>query len=216
MLFYLRHRRTFPLSREEFRYLEISFSQNGEDLMVWNTKVFTWMPERFIRSISRTTLLLYKHGWRGTNVDLSESKIKQFRKLRPKDHNVLACLSDGFREVQVAHYSAHDTDRVIPPETSDQRSILGETPLSISSFETVTLDQVINASPFAPAEINYVNIDCEGHDLAVLRGLDLNRCRPRIITIEGWTNEARGVQREYLEEYGYRLSQFLGLTSLFV
>jgi FkbM family methyltransferase len=161
------------------------------------------------------TLIFYKRGWRGINIDFSEAKIERFRKLRPDDHNVVACLSDAIREVQVAHYPAPYTDRIIPAGISDHESSLGEKPISTCSTLTTTLSDIIAASPFKPEEITYINIDCEGHDLEVLRGLDLNRCRPRVITIEGWTSEERRMQSEFLERFGYRLNAFNGLTSLF-
>jgi hypothetical protein len=121
LLYYLHNRSSFPLSREEMRSLEISFSQNGEDLMVWNT--FRYL--NILRGVYvdagaydpldiSNTLIFYKRGWRGINIDFSETKIERFRKLRPDDHNVVACLSDATREVQVAHYSASNTDRIIP------------------------------------------------------------------------------------------------------
>jgi FkbM family methyltransferase len=129
-------------------------------------------------------------------------------------NNVVACLSDAIRKFRlpITHY---DTDRIMPAGILDYESLLGEKPVSTRSIQTTTLSDIIAASPFKPEEINYVNIDCEGHDLEVLRGLDLNRCRPRVIAIEGWTSEERRMQSEFLEGFGYRLNQFHSLVSLF-
>jgi len=222
LFYYLRNRSTFPLSREEIRSLQISFSQNGEDLMVWNTfRYLNILKGVYIDAGAydpldiSNTLIFYKRGWRGINIDFSETKIARFRKLRPDDYNVVACLSDAVREVQVAHYSASNTDRIIPTGISDHESLLGEKPISTRLMLTTTLSDIIAASPFKPEEITYINIDCEGHDLEVLRGLDLNRCRPKVITIEGWTSGERRMQSEFLEPHGYRLNQFHSLVSLF-
>jgi FkbM family methyltransferase len=222
LLYYLHNRSTFPLSREEIRSFEISFSQNGEDLMVWNTFRYLNICKGVYLDAGAydpldlsNTLIFYKRGWRGINIDFSEAKIERFRRLRPDDHNVVACLSDATRDVQVAHYAATNTDRIMPPGTSDYISLLGEKPTSTHPMRTATLSDIIAASPFEPKEIDYVNIDCEGHDLEVLRGLDLNRCRPSVIAIEGWTAEERRMQGEYLEPFGYRLNQFHSLVSLY-
>ena len=222
LLYYLHNRSTFPLSREEIRSLEISFSQNGEDLMVWNTfRYLNILKGVYVDAGAydpldiSNTLIFYKRGWRGINIDFSEAKIERFRKLRPDDHNVVACLSDATREVQVAHYFSSNTDGIIPAGISDYESLLGEKPISTRSILTTTLSDIIAASPFKSEEIEYVNIDCEGHDLEVLRGLDLNWCRPRVITIEGWTSEERRMQSEFLDHFGYRLDQFHSLVSLF-
>ena len=222
LLYYLHNRATFPLSREEIRSLQISFSQNGEDLMVWNTfRYLNILKGVYVDAGAydpldiSNTLILYKRGWRGINIDFSKAKIERFRRLRPDDHNVVACLSDSTREVQIAHYGASNTDRIIPPGLLEYVSPLGEKPISTRFIQATTLRNIIATSPFKPEEINYLNIDCEGHDLRVLRGLDLNWCRPNIITIEGRTPEERQIQSEFLNRSGYRLNQFHSLVSLF-
>jgi FkbM family methyltransferase len=204
LFYYLHNRTTFPLSREEIRYLQISFSQNGEDLMAWHTfRRLKMLSGVYLDAGAHdpieysNTLIFYKRGWRGINVDFSETKIERFRRLRPDDHSVVACLSDGPREVQVAHYAASNTDRIMPVGITDYESLLGAKPVSTRSLQTTTLNEIIAASRFKPEEINYVNIDCEGHDLEVLRGLDLNHCRPKVITIEGWTKQERHMQAEF-------------------
>src|SRR6516225_8500454 len=106
------------------------------------------MLAHLILSISRILSFFYKRGWRGINIDFSETKIERFRKLRPDDHNVVACLSDTTREVQVVHYSQSYLDRIIPAGISDHESLFGEKPISTCSMLTTTLSDIIAASPF--------------------------------------------------------------------
>ena len=64
--------------------------------------------------------------------------------------------------------------------------------------------------------IGYLNIDCEGHDLAVLKGLHLARYQPAIITIEALSREEKESIEEYLTPFGYSLKEVLYRTLLFV
>jgi hypothetical protein len=81
---------------------------------------------------------------------------------------------------------------------------------------TTTLTRVIEESPFSYEQINYLNIDCEGHDFTVLRGVDLSRCRPQILSIEAFTEEERRAIGDFLAPYGYRLDQWLPKTAIFL
>ena len=45
-----------------------------------------------------------KRGWTGINVDLDESSINDFNKLRPKDCNVKALISDKIKQKTVFVY----------------------------------------------------------------------------------------------------------------
>jgi hypothetical protein len=83
-------------------------------------------------------------------------------------------------------------------------------------MRTTTLTEVIEQSPFSLEQISYLNIDCEGHDFTVLRGLDLSRCRPEILSIEMFTEEERRTIGNFLAPYGYRFDQFLKKTAIFV
>lgn len=87
----LRNRTNLSLTREEFRFSRISFSQFGEDIAV-----LRWIEEN-LKDVApfyvdagcfhpihySNTLLLHKKGWCGINIDLSSQKIEVFNRLRP-------------------------------------------------------------------------------------------------------------------------------------
>ncbi len=64
--------------------------------------------------------------------------------------------------------------------------------------------------------VGYVNIDCEGHDLEVLKGLNLERYRPALITIEALAPDAAKAIINYLVASGYMHKETLRWTLLFV
>src|SRR5262245_2013687 len=90
----LRNRIDLKLTREEFRYSIISFSQFGEDLSVlrWLDENLRAVPPVYVDAgcfhpiHCSNTLLLHKRGWCGINVDMVEKKISVFRQFRPNDY----------------------------------------------------------------------------------------------------------------------------------
>jgi len=223
----LRNNVDLDLSREEFRHSRISFSQFGEDLAIlrWLDDCLDHISHTYVDAgcfhpiLYSNTLLLYKRGWRGINIDMLPSTIEMFDRLRPKDKNVVAALSDTPREMIRCRYDkwgAAPTDRLAEFDETDRRSVIGDPLSSQDTVRTVTLDQIIAESSLRIERIGYLNIDCEGHDLAVLKGLDLARYQPAVITIEAISREEKELIEEYLVSFGYSLKEVLHATLLFI
>jgi FkbM family methyltransferase len=70
-----------------------------------------------------------------------------------------------------------------------------------TTVRTATLDRLLAEAGFA--EIQFVTIDVEGHEMAVLEGFTLERHRPRIVIIED--NSVNGNRRvaRHMSEHGY-------------
>jgi FkbM family methyltransferase len=66
----------------------------------------------------------------------------------------------------------------------------------------------------APLDIGFMSIDCEGEDLAVLKGLDLTTYRPRLICVE-CNDETRKIYAGPLEASGYEFYGSTPANSLF-
>ena len=224
LIYLLHNRATFSFSRLELQSVQFSFSQFGEDLAV----------KRLVEALGLTTgiyvdagayhpifgsntLLLRKKGWRGINVDLAAERIAQFNQYRPSDHNVVACLSDKVAApVEIAHYEIPSTDRVVKAGDTQKLSVIGSKPIGFSRTTTTTLTQVIDGSPFRFDDIQYLNVDCEGSDLAVLRGFDFTRRQPRIISVEATTEPERQAISDFLSCYDYRVEAIIPPTCIFV
>jgi hypothetical protein len=81
---------------------------------------------------------------------------------------------------------------------------------------TTTLDAILARAPREIAKIGYLNIDCEGRDLEVLKGLSLSEYAPDVITIEALDEESAQNIGKYLGQRGYGLREKLHITLLFV
>jgi hypothetical protein len=140
----------FPYTDEELSAFKFSFSECGEDLAVINlVRELGLAPGIYVDAgafhpvCGSNTLLLHKCGWRSINIDLEEAKIAEFRKFRPSDYNVVACLSDAMQEVQVAHYSDGRLDRVVTgnePESTFTHGNRAQEPHQVAHY---TLTKVI-------------------------------------------------------------------------
>jgi Methyltransferase FkbM domain len=223
LIYLLHNRASISFSRLELQSVEFSFSQFGEDLVIkrlaedlgLTTGIYV-DAGAYHPVFGSNTLLLYKKGWRGINVDLAAGRIAEFDRYRPNDHNVVACVSDKVAPVEIAHYEIPSTDRVVEGGDAEKLSVVGFEPVRFSCSTTTTLTQIIQGSPFRFEDIQYLNVDCEGHDLAVLRGFDFTRCRPRIISVEATTGPERQAIFDFLFAYGYRLEATIPPTCIFV
>ena len=82
------------------------------------------------------------------------------------------------------------------------------------SIPVRTLNDILAPTPYRT--IDYLNIDCEGHDYEALQSIDLDAYRPKIITIEALDETSAAKLREYLISKGYALEEKLHFTLLFV
>jgi FkbM family methyltransferase len=161
------------------------------------------------------TMLLSQLGWRGINIDGDPVKISRFEKLRPRDHNICAAVAEASRDMIWLEYPDGTTNRVTDLREKDLLSNRGEEPSNVTRIRVTTLTDVIEHSAFRGQHFHYLNVDCEGQDLSVLKGLDLSRYSPDLITVEAWTKTAQAELTEFLECFGYQLTDIMRLTLFF-
>jgi FkbM family methyltransferase len=207
------------LTREEIRGAQITFSQFGEDMAVlrWVEEPQIYVDVGCYHPIyCSNTLLLHKRGWKGVNVDLDKSRIAEFDRLRPGDYNVLAAVSSRERELKIFEYEIGLTDRLGEVHEEELKSLIGSEPTGARLVKTRTLNSILQSCPWPIGQIGYLSIDCEGHDLEVLQGLDLDRYKPAIITIEAFVEEERRAIFDHLIPREYEHKETIYKTFLFV
>jgi FkbM family methyltransferase len=164
------------------------------------------------------TFELYTRGWRGINIDANVDLINRCKHVRKQDISLQAAISDGEREVTF-HKSKDDAVSTIDEERLVEWKKNWE--FSDEDQETVvtkTLTSVLDANLPSGTNIDLLTIDVEGHDLQVLKGLDLAKYRPKVIIIE--IHALDKVQDndiyKYLTANGYTLKAFAILSAYFV
>jgi len=218
-----RGRQSMASVLEEGRAMRISYSQFGEDLVIRNH-----FRANFDNSMGRfidvgafhpfkysNTMLLSQLGWRGINIDCDPMKIARFEVLRPQDVNICAGVGEAVRDMIYLQYPMGVTDRIAEPGEQNLLSFEGEKPLKATPIRVTTLTQIIEQSAFRGQHFHYLNVDCEGWDLAVLKSLDFSRYSPDLITAEAHTEAEQAELTAFLKCRGYRLTDIVVITLFF-
>ena len=197
-----------------------SYSQWGEDLVL-KMLVPANQPGVYVDvgcyhpSRHSNTYLLHRRGWAGINIDMSELKMDVFKLARPGDENVACAVTEFDGEIEYYSFGACKvTDTV---DGTYARGV-GK-PFQVRRVECRTLTSIIDGSRFCGQSIGFLNIDVEGHDLEVLRSLDFDKYRPRVIAVEFQAKRVQEVLESdlyaFLQGKGYSLINWVGLTLFF-
>ena len=119
------------------------------------------------------------------------------------------------RDMVCLEYSSGLTDRIAHSGEKNVLSAIGEKPLKVTPIRVTTLTNVIEQSAFRGQHFHYLNVDCEGQDLSVLKGLDFSRYSPDLITVEAFTKTTRAKLTAFLEGRAYELTDIVHLTLFF-
>ncbi len=178
-----------------------TYSQWGEDLIIekyFKNKVGKYVDIGSFHPIRHSnTCLLYNKGWRGTNIDLNPTSIDLFKILRKEDENILAALSDEANK-QVNIFFEHNFSPINSLNLKNFNS-KEKTYKEIKTYTKKFSDLVYN-------NFDFLNIDCEGEDLNILKTIDFSKFTPDLICIEINSDEENYKERVYnlLKKYNYR------------
>jgi len=155
------------------------------------------------------TFELYKRGWNGVNIDVSKTSIDLFNMSRKKDINLNLAISNFDGETFYYENSPINQQNSLIQMNKLQKKI---------KIKCLTLDTVLNNKNLDG--FDYLNIDVEGSELEVIKGFNLKRFNPKLITIE---NNDLTID-EYLKsevckiliENDYILVNKIGVTNFFM
>lgn len=164
----------------------ISYAQNGEDVLL--RRVFPDSYQGFYVDVGANdpiyhsvTKHFYERGWRGVNIEPLPAMYARLVADRPRDVTLHAGLADiegtlTFHESE----SVHGWSTFNAKMASDYRErghVLIERTVPVTTLAKV-------CETYAPEVVDFLKIDVEGFEPAVLRGGDWTRHRPRVVLIE--------------------------------
>ncbi len=191
-------------------------SQFGEDKIILNL-----FSENFVGKFMdigcyhptkyNNTYSLYKKGWRGINIDLNPLSIELFNFFRPKDINICSAISD--KETKKTVLFTGD----LSPENTIQSSHEyflqkfhnnKEKDIQKKTIKTIKLSKILKK--YNLRKIDFLNIDIEGHELKVLKSLNLKKININVICVEILKYDSISRKRtnliiDYLIKNGYIL-----------
>lgn len=202
---------------------KIGYSQFGEDIVLneilneqkndgFFVDVGCYHPRKY-----NNTYMLYKRGWRGINIDMEEDKIRLFNMVRPQDTNVLSPVSDKQEEVTLYRYSKFGVGSTIDDQFAEQTT---DKIYDKQTVQTKTLNQIIEQSPYKQRQIDVLSIDVEGMDFRVLKSLDLEIYKPKIMIVEDHHRSIGEILEtdiyKYLQQNNYVLRSWTFYSLIFV
>lgn len=171
------------------RYFHKSYSQEGEDMIL--KRYFENQKNGFFIDVGAhhpkkfsNTYYFYLKGWKGINIDAMPGSMKEFNKIRKNDINIEVPISD---EKQVLTYFAFNEPALnsFDEKLSIERLANSKYHLKFKKqIETSRLDEILDKYLPINTSIDFLSIDVEGLDFQVLKSLNLNKYKPKIILIE--------------------------------
>ena len=153
------------------------------------------------------THLLFKNGWNGLNVDLSQISIDLFNISRPNDINIRSAISNTNGKT---HYYENGL-------INQQNSLnnINKNKIEIESYKLDTLLEKYNIE-----KIDYLNIDVEGNEFNVISDFSFSKYQPKLISIEDNFYDIKETINsnihDLLVKSGYFLASKYGVTCLYI
>ncbi len=127
------------------------------------------------------TMFLHSKGWKGMNIDLSKKSIDLFKIARPKDINLN--FGVGSKNETLDYFY---NKKAFPNNTFNidfAKNFLKKNEIKKNTIEVKTLKFMME-NYSTEKEIDLLDIDAEGFDLDVLKGMDFERYEIDLIMIE--------------------------------
>jgi FkbM family methyltransferase len=152
------------------------------------------------------TKRFYDRGWRGCNVEPNPPRFQKFVRSRPKDINLNVGLSDAAGKL-VFFDVAREAYSTFSEERARELKKMGAEIRREIEIPVIRMQDLFEEH-FKTQTVDFCSIDTEGMDLAILRGNDWNRFRPRVLCVEVSATCPGDQQPESVEEFlqsvGYR------------
>lgn len=165
------------------------------------------------------TCLLHQKGWMGINIDINPTSIDLFNIARPNDFNICTTVNNEKKLFEV-----YFDDPFSPLNTLDSKFYKNldrsfSTNKKNISVESKSIDEIISLSDIK-TDIDFINIDVEGNDYKILTQIDIQKLKPKLISIE--THSVDGSESEnfqnindYLINNNFSIFKRVGPTTLF-
>lgn len=211
----------------------ISFSQSGEDLIVFdilnNLKIArpTYLDiGSFHPSELSNTYLMYLHGYTGVCVEPNPAFLPLYKAMRPRDTFLNIGVAQTESHPQAAHYfmMSAATLNTFSREEAYRVQEMGEFQIvSVINMPLLSVNEIIERH-FSGKCPNFVSIDVEGLDLEILKTIDFERFRPEMICVESEvftnsmsrTESKRNTMLDLMRSKGYLLWADTGLNSIYL
>ena len=167
------------------------------------------------------TYELYKKGWSGINIDLNPLTIELFDFMRPKDVNINIGISDKDAEKELYFIDELDTQNTIDKnqlEFLKKHHNINQDQITVKKIQTKNLETILNEYQFY--NIDFMNLDIEGHELQVLKTLDFKKIKIKYLCIEMIEHNEESIlnvknMKDLLKENNFKLIKNFGFNHIY-
>ena len=167
------------------------------------------------------TYELYKKGWKGINIDLNPLTIELFNYFRSKDININSAISGSEEKKEMYFIDELNTQNTLEKnhlEFLKKHHSVKDNEVNIIPIKTIKLDKILEQYNFK--NIDFMNIDIEGHEINVLKSLDFNKYLIKTICIEmidhnSLSKEQNEKIKILLNQKGYLFLKKIGFNYFF-
>lgn len=195
-----------------------TFSQHGEDLFV--LEYFNHRPGFYIDIGANhpfrisNTYLLYLNGWRGITIEPIPHLSRKHRQYRPNDlhFNVGAGSCDAtmrFYELSPNLLSTFNRELAAEYIKTHHAVQTGCRDIPVRTLASLWKELGVRE------KVAFLTIDCEGHDLEVLRGIDWSATKPQLVAVETVHEHAADETGQLLSPIGYKFLATRGYNTFF-
>lgn len=172
---------------------KISYSQLNEDNIIdWLTgykekgiyiDIGAYNPD-----IISNTKLFYERGWKGINIEPSTIGYKLFCEKRPRDINLNCAIGEG--EIDYFGDESESSGATCVKELAESRGITKSRKIKLKPLKEVFEENNLSI-------VDFISIDVETFEEAVLKSNDWNKYKAKVICLEGF-------KYDFLKQFGYR------------
>ena len=163
-----------------------SYSMDGEDLFI--AKYFKNKQSGFYIDVGcyhpihrNNTHLLHMQNWSGINIDTSQFSIDIFNYMRPRDLNYHCAISDKNENIKLFYQK--ELSQLSTTEKSQAEKVF-QGNIKQKEINAFTLDEILSRGKYKNSKIDFLDIDVEGADLKVIKGLSFDKFKPELVCIE--------------------------------
>lgn len=193
--------------------MEKSYSQLGQDLLA--LKFFRAYPPSHKTFLDvgafdgigfSNSRLFFEHGWSGVCIEPVQKNFEKLQKLYEGTNVVTARFAasdyEGQLELNVATIPwAEDWGSDVSSPSDETKERWPEYRWEKEIVPTATVNKILETSNVA--RIDFVTIDVEGQELAVLRGFALQKYCPILLVVEYSSPLQRQEMLQYMKNEGY-------------
>ena len=159
---------------------------DGEDLFI--AKYFKNKQSGFYIDVGcyhpihrNNTHLLHMQNWSGINIDTSQFSIDIFNYMRPKDLNYHCAISDKNENIKLFYQK--ELSQLSTTEEEQAKKVF-QGSINEKEIKAFTLDEILSRDKYENYKIDLLDIDVEGADLKVIKGLSFDKFQPELVCIE--------------------------------